>query len=419
MANVCLFRWLVVVTASVFLAEMVGSNSVQQTEIEKQAFLKSLVDAKRQPVRSPKQTKFDGSVFGGIHDNAELPQSLENVRDNLYNLDFTLENVDLTKLSTNNGGTVVFACQQFTLEELGDVHFLGYDPIISPEDGLDIIHHIDVFQCTDAIGDRYKTVGDCMFISDIMSPNQGPCKELLTAYDKGAFPFALPDGYGISIGPTRTQFTRFVVQIHFLLPQGFKQQSKSLTPSGLRLWVTPELREIEAGVMGWIDYSLNVPSGQKSYETKSECPPTELVLLLENDFKMNRSITPIAIHLHGHNAAKKIVVEHHSRDGKFLENYYSMDPYHGYGDDETIKIIPQPGALPPTPFRPGDRLTGRCWFDSTWSDKSITYGVDHGDEMCGFLLYFYPHDPSKTSHRWQLCQTMTNPDGKNQAMLPS
>jgi hypothetical protein len=126
MANVCLIRWLVVVTASVFLAEMVGSNSVQQTEIEKQAFLKSLVDAKRQPVRSPKQTKFDGSVFGGIHDNAELPQSLENVRDNLYNLDFTLENVDLTKLSTNNGGTVVFACQQVkSIFHVVDFGFLG------------------------------------------------------------------------------------------------------------------------------------------------------------------------------------------------------------------------------------------------------------------------------------------------------
>ena len=43
-------------------------------------------------------------------------------------------------------------------------------------------------------------------------------------------------------------------------------------------------------------------------------------------------------------------------------------------------------------LRAGDAVTVTCNFDTTNVVGTTRYGVDHGDEMCGPLLLYYPTD---------------------------
>lgn len=323
--------------------------------------------------------------------------------------------------AADEGPNILFVCKQFDVSHIDGGHFVGFEPVVALAGAEDVVHHMNIFRCDDAIGNKFAVPGECGDISSVMHPTKGPCKELLTAYDKGASGFTLPEGFGVSIGNDRTPFTRIVLQIHYLFPDGgFKSPPGPLGKSGIRMLVTPTPQPHEAGVMGWIDYSLGVPPGVERYEVRSECPAQELVLLLENDMVgTSRGLTPLALHLHAHDSAMKMVVEHHSRRGDVVEEYMKIDPYHGYGDDESFKLVPTSGPDAPRKFLPGDRLLGRCWFNSTWTDKATQYGVDHGDEMCGFIMYYFPHDPMKTSSRWQLCQTYQGRGGRNEVVLPS
>ena len=40
----------------------------------------------------------------------------------------------------------------------------------------------------------------------------------------------------------------------------------------------------------------------------------------------------------------------------------------------------------------GDSFELHCWFDNP-DRKVVHYGVSNGDEMCGPLLMYAPHDP--------------------------
>jgi hypothetical protein len=54
-------------------------------------------------------------------------------------------------------------------------------------------------------------------------------------------------------------------------------------------------------------------------------------------------------------------------------------------------------------FQPNDSLVANCVYDSRGADRSMTYGVAHGDEMCAFILFYYPADPAKLHDLNHVC----------------
>ena len=52
---------------------------------------------------------------------------------------------------------------------------------------------------------------------------------------------------------------------------------------------------------------------------------------------------------------------------------------------------------------PGDSLRINCVFDTTKAKRPIVYGTNHGEEMCGNLMMYYPHDWQELKHKESAC----------------
>ena len=74
---------------------------------------------------------------------------------------------------------------------------------------------------------------------------------------------------------------------------------------------------------------------------------------------------------------------------RLVQRVLDMDPYCGYGPCQHFHNLP--------PFlqkvRRGDSFELHCWYDNQ-DRKVVHYGVSNGDEMCGPLVMYAPHDPS-------------------------
>jgi len=88
--------------------------------------------------------------------------------------------------------------------------------------------------------------------------------------------------------------------------------------------------------------------------------------------------------LHAHDKATSVKLTR-NRGGETVENILSIDPFHGYGADQTFKLISD-GSL-----KPGDSLSFTCVYDTNDVETRTYYGVNHGDEMCAPILLYYPH----------------------------
>jgi hypothetical protein len=58
------------------------------------------------------------------------------------------------------------------------------------------------------------------------------------------------------------------------------------------------------------------------------------------------------------------------------------------------------------PFLQGDALRGHCVYNTTGKNTTTHYGVDHGDEMCAFLLFYTPHVSSAVFDQNHLCSLL-------------
>ena len=75
-----------------------------------------------------------------------------------------------------------------------------------------------------------------------------------------------------------------------------------------------------------------------------------------------------------------------------IGEYGRLDPFHGYGPDQSFQ--PTSVAQRNQPLLAGDSLQFHCVFNTMKAKDTINYGVSHGDEMCGPVILFYPHDAS-------------------------
>ena len=112
---------------------------------------------------------------------------------------------------------------------------------------------------------------------------------------------------------------------------------------------------------------------------------------LAPDFAGAGKVTLVAAHLHGHHMLKRYETGL-VRGGK-QEPFGVIPAYRGYGPDQSFHPLPlgvERDAAPVT-MGPDDVMYITCTFDT--SDASgdwVDYGVAHGAEMCGQILYYHP-----------------------------
>jgi len=348
------------------------------------------------------------------------------------------EQEGLNPLNFMPGEDMFMMAKQFDLSELPPVHIVEFKPLVTRKKGLtfddSIVHHIDVYLCTDELAD-YPTMIDPKSLPAFEGRGVA-CDSMPWAYDRDARALVLPDLVGVAIGKG-TPYKRLALEWHYLLARdgtkGLKHIKDHITDhSGIELIMTPDMRKHSIATFGVIDGSMRLPPGEKAYDFKMSTAGTRLDRMLGHDLGKYGELHPIASHLHMHAHGRKMWIEH-ERDKKKVGEFGHIGQYKGFGVDQSFFVIDEGnnrhlqaqyveenkeghmgkpkkiGSL-----KAGDELTTHCIFDTTCkyavhdtdgatslSDKGcekatepIKYGLSHGQEMCGILMMYYPHDPS-------------------------
>ena len=293
-----------------------------------------------------------------------------------------------------------FVCKPYALSELlgvdhshTDSHLVSIEPVVTniPAYGS-IVHHMDIFACQHSVMQEYKDLKNRRQHSRWCSHDSfldTSCKRLLWVYDRGAKRFELPKNVGMLFGPS-SGFDSLVLQMHYLLPKKFiiGQDQPLIDSSGFELVFDHTLRKKDAAIIGFLDFTINVPPGENAYVFTNHIDSMSLATMVSSDFLEYGKIIPFAVHLHAHDHTIAVRLEHYRGSHK-LKTYDYLKPFHGYGDDQTFRHLPKDGV---EPILPGDSLSFICTFSNPASAlRPIVYGVSHGDEMCAPILMYYPH----------------------------
>ncbi|EDQ88573.1 uncharacterized protein MONBRDRAFT_32755 [Monosiga brevicollis MX1] len=290
----------------------------------------------------------------------------------------------------------LFPCQAFDLSTAPVGHITAFElHSTHPE----LVHHSDVFLCTPAALARFHKSG-CPTFSSIFT--NGLCTALAFAYDKGAVKFHFPEGTGFAVGPG-TQAPVLVMQIHYLI---FEPPSSYVTDvSTMMLDTAPGLPEAPLFTVGLGDYNLRIPPLSSNFSYSFTCSASAQHFNLTQVLPVNvvgQSWLIRGAHLHAHEHATRIMLEA-VNETESTRLVMEMNPYHGYGADQTFQALETPFQM-----EPNESLRTTCWFNNTGS-SAIVYGVTTTTEMCGILVLATTIDGSTpvpaTSTAGNLCMT--------------
>lgn len=179
----------------------------------------------------------------------------------------------------------------------------------------------------------------------------------------------------------------------------------------MRLHVTPDHRPNNGGVFVLLDYALQIPASEPEFKHSFECHHSYMKAVLEKDMAAQKTkgkaqgLTFYGTHLHAHSSGRQLWVDH-MRGGKSIGTFGENMEYKGYGASQSYVFY-----KPADTYQKGDSITGNCVFNSSKASQTVHYGVGHGDEMCAFILFYYPADPHNHPHVNHLCSLMPGHGG--------
>jgi hypothetical protein len=292
-----------------------------------------------------------------------------------------------------------FVCSIKDISSLvqNDLHITRIEPIVSKYSSGAIVHHMDLFACEESPLEEFNSLNGrieqsewCAYDSFLNTA----CKQILWAYDKGADAFDFPQDTGIVVGPS-SGYNTLLFQIHYLLPEDYVPDGQGFDDtSGFRLITEPIQRPHDLGLFGFVGVDINIPPGETSFEYRAHLTPDQLADCVP-DFKANNGkVFPVAVHLHGHDHLISARLEHYRND-VLIGTYGEINPYHGYGQDQTFFHLngsptDEQNGSTVEPLLEGDSLTFVCTYDSSDEIRNMRHGVSHGDEMCAPLVLYYP-----------------------------
>lgn len=170
-----------------------------------------------------------------------------------------------------------------------------------------------------------------------------------------------PVGTGFVIAPA----TQYIVQLHL--------QNTSDEPMDIRggLNLTYE-RNVDSvtpvGMYGIGSFALEIPGGANNYEVPVSCTS-------------QKKLNVFGVLPHMHKLGTKIEVQRTPVGGE-KSMFYKIDPWR-FGD--------QPLDMLDATVSPGDKLDLTCTYTNP-TNQAVPYGESSDQEMCFFLLFYYPYD---------------------------
>lgn len=231
-----------------------------------------------------------------------------------------------------------------------------------------------------------------------------------------------------------TGITHIMYQVHYLMPQGGPTPVPPWEDtSGLRLDLlrgeAAMARDKSIGLLGMMHTAMQLPRQRQEHQFTYLQGPFAWRLTPdfaaaaataaaagaslapgEGNERAGKEITLVAAHLHGHGMVKRYETGLIKPWGERVP-FAVIQEYTGYGPAQSFHPLPlglsqEEGKG--VKMGPGDQMYVSCTFDTRtgeerirppagvwrrgrlgWSDK-ITYGVGHGQEMCGQLIYYHP-----------------------------
>lgn len=177
----------------------------------------------------------------------------------------------------------------------------------------------------------------------------------------GEHSLEMPAGTGFVIAPG----TQYIVQMHL---QNSGDEPLEIR-GGLNLTYARDVQSvIPAGMYGLGSFTLEIPPGATNYQVPVSCTP---------DKEMN----VFGVLPHMHKLGTKLEVERTPAGGT-SSMFYKVDPWE-FGD--------QPLDMFPATITLGDKLDLTCTYTNP-SAAPVKYGESSDEEMCFFILFYYPYD---------------------------
>jgi hypothetical protein len=281
-----------------------------------------------------------------------------------------------------------------------------------------------------------------------------PCRVIVYAYDKGADAFEAPTDLAVHVGQgTGITHILFQVHYLAPLPEVSRREKEPWRPepwrdaSGVRFSlrfagdVRDASRTTPMGILATMHTRMSLPANEKSVRFEYKVGPFSKRMapdfaaageVGETDDQATRgAVTLVAAHMHGHGMLRRYEfgLVHPSATQGGLETREPigvLEGYAGYGADQSFFSLPVrrmekgssddkwnvangTASVRRVFMRPEDSIYVRCTFDtrgglrgdgvngtnatgvaSAAATRSVAYGVGHGEEMCGQLVYYYP-----------------------------
>ena len=308
--------------------------------------------------------------------------------------------------SRNNGARFNCVAKSLADMDFPSGYIIGWEPLL---DHPDHVHHIDLFLCKDSVVDVIREPGqherEC---NSVMSGKH--CHGFAAVYDKGASKFTFPEGVGIRFGRDDTQTSTLVLQIHYLYPLSLPVTRSEEDSSGLRLYLADNNAWLESARMfGSGDTAFRIPPGESNYVHKFRLNEKKLYRMLGLDLHVFRKLSIFAAHLHAHDTCTALTVHHSWEDGDGNEETVlaGIEPYHGYGEDQNFFSLESESRPRQLVAGEHDELVVSCTFDTSAKDETTIYGVREQDEMCGFVMIYYPTDDILPLDEFALVEPLT------------
>ncbi|CAH1367674.1 tyramine beta-hydroxylase [Tenebrio molitor] len=285
-------------------------------------------------------------------------------------LDIVADKVEIPSEETTYWCHVHKLNQEFTNKH----HVYRYEAHISDtSEGL--VHHMEVFHCEAPPDQEIPLyVGKC-FANDRPEETQ-VCKRVLAAWAMGAPPFTYPEEAGLPLGGA--DFNPYVMlEVHYNNPE---LKSGFVDSSGIRFYVSPRLKQMDAGVIELgLEYTdkMAIPPGQESFQLTGYCVSECTAVSLPPE-----GITIFGSQLHTHLAGIKVHTRH-VRDGIEMMELNRDDHYSTHFQE--IRKLKKPVKV-----LPGDALITQCDYNTEERENVTLGGFAITDEMCVNYVHYFP-----------------------------
>lgn len=260
-------------------------------------------------------------------------------------MDLRMKNVSVNKDDQ-------YLCTSYRMP-VNESYIVQFEPLAN----ANTAHHILLFGCSEPYNTEEEGAWSCRMIC------RGE-EQILFAWARNAPELVLPKDVGFKVGgPSKVKY--IVVQIHYAkaLPS-FKPTDQS----GIRLYMTQKRQRYEAGIFLLLAYSLTIPPNTPKTSADISC-----------SFTASGNIYPFGFRAHAHSLGRVISGYHVNKSNSYhmIGKGNPQWPQSFYPVSEQVVV------------KPGDKLVGRCTYNSTGRQRSTMIGPTAADEMCNFYIMYY------------------------------